>query len=682
MVRLLLILVSLLFVIILAFMFVVISIPERTYREQVEKAASQALDRPVTLTGKTSLSLFPEIAVSVDGLKVANPDGFSAPYLLETGTAKARIKLWPLIDRRVEVAEVSLSDASIHLERLANGQTNWTSPTSTDATPPDNTETPDNAGSSRSPAQTGSAAINRATLSNCQIRYIDHVDGLDYSLANFNADARLRAGLEAFSLIGSGTLQGIDFAIDLSLDPIPALITGRPAALSLRLESVPANITFDGKLNEPELGYLDGELSIGLKPNVLAAALTMEQPPSALPQAFNLLSTVSGSAENFEFSSMLFDLDTTRGTGTLNIDLGTDRPAIRGDLHLNQLDLTPYLGNSTGPAAAGSGSSAWSDVALPFDSLALADAALAISFDLLVLDQIRLTNGRLASTLDNGRLSLMSGTEADTTGFRAFGGEWTSRLYIDAARSNPTVNLRASGRNINANQLAGTFLDYRGISGTGEFSMDLNASGTSLDRLISRLNGSAEAKLANGKLSGINITQLVHTGDDLITALRSGSLDSSLIASAIGRGSETDFTSLLTRLRLDNGTAHISNLDLVNPALSVSGTGSIDLKSKRLDVRLQPTLRRQQADQNISLGLGGTPIPVRIRGDWASPQISPDLDIIETQFRDRAADRLTSELQSLLSRRNSDSSDGETGSDSESPEEAILNTAIGALFRR
>ncbi len=681
MIRLLLILVSLIFVILLAFMFVVISIPESTYRDQVEKAASKALNRPVTLTGDTSLSLFPEISIAIDGLKVANPDGFSAAYLLETGPAKARIKLWPLIDQRVEVAEISLTDAKIHLERLPDGRTSWATPDPADPTIQENT------GNSAPPAQTdapqtGSASIGRATLINFQVRYIDHVEGLDYQLSDLNADAKLSAGLQSFSFTGDGVLQDIDFKIAMTLDPVPALVARRPAALSLKLESAPANIGFEGTINDPDIGHIAGDLNVDSRPRSLASLLESDLDAGGLPEAFGLQSVIVGSASALQLSSLQFNLDDTRGAGTLNVDLGASRPALTGALRVDQLDLTPYFAATDANPAPSSGHAAWSNARLPFDSLSLLNAALTVRFDTIMLDQIRLTDGQINSTLEDGRLNLTTGTETAASGFQAFGGRWTSRLFIDTARGTPTVNLRATGQNISAAQIASTLFDYRGISGTGEFSLDLSSAGSSVDGLIGKLSGNAEAKLANGKLSGVNITRLVRTGDNLITALRTGTLDGNLIASAVGRDSETDFTSLLARFRLDNGIARVSDLDLVNPAISVAGTGSINLKAKRLDLRLQPTLTRQQADQSISLGLGGTPIPVRIRGDWAAPQISPDLDLIETQFRDRAADRLTSELQSLLSQRDPDSDKDETEPGSVSPEQAILNSAIGALIGR
>jgi AsmA protein len=101
-------------------------IPKSVYRAQIERAAGEALQRKVTLEGEVRLSLFPRIAASVGGMKVANPEGFEGAYMIEAGELRGAVKWAPLLfGQRVEVHELAFVDASVSLQRKADGTTNW-----------------------------------------------------------------------------------------------------------------------------------------------------------------------------------------------------------------------------------------------------------------------------------------------------------------------------------------------------------------------------------------------------------------------------------------------------------------------------------------------------------------------------------------------------------------------------
>ena len=93
-------------------------VPKAVYKAQIEKAATGALNRDVSLTGDVTVSVFPRISASVGGVTVANPEGFSAPNMIEAGELRGSVKWMPLLSRRVEVQELSFVDANVQLEKL------------------------------------------------------------------------------------------------------------------------------------------------------------------------------------------------------------------------------------------------------------------------------------------------------------------------------------------------------------------------------------------------------------------------------------------------------------------------------------------------------------------------------------------------------------------------------------
>ena len=88
-------------------------VPSAVYKAQIESAATNALGRDVTLQGDPRISVLPTLSAQIDGVEVANPDGFSDPLMIEAGSLKASVKLLPLLSRRVEIAQITLNVSSL-----------------------------------------------------------------------------------------------------------------------------------------------------------------------------------------------------------------------------------------------------------------------------------------------------------------------------------------------------------------------------------------------------------------------------------------------------------------------------------------------------------------------------------------------------------------------------------------
>ena len=110
-----------------ALFFIVPSfIPSDVYKTRIEEQLSRELGRDIVISGEVRLSTFPVIRARTGALSVSNPDGFDRDTLATLESLEARIKLLPLLSRRVEIASFTLVEPDIWLQRRADGQTNWT----------------------------------------------------------------------------------------------------------------------------------------------------------------------------------------------------------------------------------------------------------------------------------------------------------------------------------------------------------------------------------------------------------------------------------------------------------------------------------------------------------------------------------------------------------------------------
>ncbi len=307
-------------------------IPSSVYKAQIESAATQALGRDVVLNGEASLSIFPSIAARVDDVEVANPEGFSDPLMIEAGSLRANVKLLPLLSSRVEIAQITLEDATVRLERLADGTANWEfGDGSTETTEPGS----DGGGG----FETG---IDRAALSNTSVYYRDWTTDANHALTDFNATARLTALDQPFSSDGEGNINGQPFNYNVRLETIAALTAQEAVTLAASVGTIYGDYAYEGALTLAEAPLLDGEFFISSDTigEVLTILGDQDLPivASAL-QSIDASGTVKGIAteaaldfERLTLAATGLDLDYEGG-----IQLG-EVPTLNGTLDVNAAD--------------------------------------------------------------------------------------------------------------------------------------------------------------------------------------------------------------------------------------------------------------------------------------------------------------------------------------------------------
>ncbi|MEM1148277.1 MAG: AsmA-like C-terminal region-containing protein, partial [Pseudomonadota bacterium] len=179
-----------------------------------------------------------------------------------------------------------------------------------------------------------------------------------------------------------------------------------------------------------------------------------------------------------------------------------------------------------------------------------------------------------------------------------------------------------------------------------------------------------------------NLTDLLGSGQLSVTSFRE----------AFSPEAETDFSNFIGNLSFTNGVASITDLQIDNPVVGITGAGSIDLGARTLDIRLTPRVDVNAAGAGATLGLANIPIPVRVYGSWASVQFGLDSSAVQAELtarlRQEAASELTNRLAgdagSLLGQivGGNGGADRETDSNDEptSLEDELTSRALGALF--
>jgi uncharacterized protein involved in outer membrane biogenesis len=116
--------VGLIALLVIALTVAVLVIDADTYRPSIQRKASAALGRQITIDHLAiGRSLFPTITVT--GLRIANPAWASRPDLVSVSSASVQLGLLALIRGEIEVGDIQASGVDLLLERNANGVGNW-----------------------------------------------------------------------------------------------------------------------------------------------------------------------------------------------------------------------------------------------------------------------------------------------------------------------------------------------------------------------------------------------------------------------------------------------------------------------------------------------------------------------------------------------------------------------------
>ena len=267
-----------LLILLAALLFIVPSlIPSDVYKSRIEEQLSGELDREINISGDVSLSTFPVIRARTGALSISNPEGFDRDTLATIQSLEARIKLLPLIARRVEIASFTLVEPDIWLQRRADGQTNWTF--ATDAEP----ETPV---SEDEPFQRDGRfadldpSLGAFRIEDGRLTFIDETGPVRHDLTEINARLALANMESTFEMNGTMVLDGEPLDIGLELDSPRAFLDGRETRLDANLSLTGLSGSAEGVIPAGTgLGF-DGAISAELSDLALVRSLLPEPVPA------------------------------------------------------------------------------------------------------------------------------------------------------------------------------------------------------------------------------------------------------------------------------------------------------------------------------------------------------------------------------------------------------------------
>lgn len=193
------------------------------FRPQVEAAASEALGRPLEITGPFEVRVLPSPRVLVEGLALANAPWSAQETMASVDHFSARIRLFSLLFGPVVVEDLQLKGVDLLLEEGPDGKNNWTFG---EGQPDQEPASPDQPAEPGRPVLLLSADLQDIKVVLRAPEEEDRVIALSSLLVREQEDA--------MAVTGEGDILGL--ALDLSgqAGPLSALREGGDAEYTLR----------------------------------------------------------------------------------------------------------------------------------------------------------------------------------------------------------------------------------------------------------------------------------------------------------------------------------------------------------------------------------------------------------------------------------------------------------------
>lgn len=239
-------------------------VPTDTYRTKLEADLSRAFARNVTITGDIKISTLPVIKVETGSISLANPEGFPEGKFVDVEAMSAKVKLWPLLSKRVEISGVTLKSPSIRLEKRADGRVNWVGK---------EVEEPVEKGPFKRDGRFTEydPALALLSIEDGTVVYIDAAAGENIKIEKINLDLRAPGLAKPLRLNGDFLYDGMNTTIDAGIDSPADFLNGLKTGVSADVKTDEGAFEFKGQFLEGKDIALAGKFDAGSE-NLIALA--------------------------------------------------------------------------------------------------------------------------------------------------------------------------------------------------------------------------------------------------------------------------------------------------------------------------------------------------------------------------------------------------------------------------
>lgn len=576
-------------------------------KNQLVKQVKAKTTADLTIEQELSLGFFPWVQIETGGVTLSQPASFNSDKpLMKIGQVAASIKLMPLLSGDIEVGSVELKGAELNLMSDRSGLSNIEALVKAKEQQPK-----ESSGSAKEAQGEGMGALS-----------LDSLTLSDFTLNQYDSSQTLS---QSFHL---ATLEVNNFK--------PETVTPLSAKGTLKSGKTESQWGLSGDLwvgsdfKQFKVNKLDAELeefSEQIKSVALTGDLTLELADKTTKINHQGVVSLNGQPINL----------------SLNAGLSTFKD-IDVTLSAKRLELAGLLAATSGEKAPKQ-----SD-ALDLSPIAnfLKSARIKGQLDIGELVLKNATFNQVSAKLSNkGATLVLDPFKAD-----AFKGHVETIASVNFAAKPLALAVQPSFENIQIGDLLAAFFDMDKLTGLGELDLNMKTKGADVKQMLQNLNGSGQLQLTDGAFHGVDIAKLIQSGLSLQSLNKENF------------NGKTTFANLSSSIRAAEGLIELPDFSLKSPAFNLVGKASTDANQETIAGNFQLALKGKLKElfETKYPKLKGKNLPFELKGTWAEPSASIDIEALlkaeyqekvddkKKELEDKAKDKLKDKLGDIFNR--------------------------------
>jgi len=568
-----------------AALLLVLGFPWSWFIPLAERAASNAVGRPVTIGG-LHLSLGETSLVTIRDVTVANPAGFDAEQpFARIAFLKLRVATWPTLrDRQPTISSAEIQGLDVLAVRRADGTNNMEFATASPAA-----------------EETAPMALGELTLREGRVRILHAPLSADFSIQlETRPDPQGRERLVASA---SGTYAGAPLTARMIGGTILSVRdAAQPWPLEMEVENGTTRASLHGTISDPlTLAGADLRLTLaGPDMRYLTPLTGVPMPPTP---PFRMAGKLSYADKRFHFTEIEGQVGQSDLGGSVTIEPRSPRPDVTMDIQSRSVDLADLAGVIGGNP--GRGRPIRDDT--PRTGLVLPNSPVNLPLFRAADMHARLRAARIIgaeSPLDNLDVTLEI-IDGVVTLKPLRGGVGRGAVIVTGTLTPQQDGQLHAVADIEFQRLdIARIMQSLGARGGGALSgrARIDSTGNSTAQLLGRGNGTLSLSTAGGNLSAFVVD---------LAGLRLGNA----IFSAFGLPSRTNLECFVANFVLQRGVLNSRVLLLETSDAVLVGSGTIHLETETLDLRLRSEAKH--------FTIASLPASLAVRGRLSDPSVRP-----------------------------------------------------------
>lgn len=567
------------------------------FKVPLEVLVSKALKREVNIDQSIVLTTSLSPALTLRGLKIGNPDGFSQETFISLDSAQIRLELLPLLQKKINLSEIIVRKLQITLEETKGGNVNWVFAT---ADKPIKNDKPEKEISGQD-TKTDKVALSGDILVISKLLLEDivvHYYGPDNSEpSRYQIDKCLGSMLpgKPLELDITGSLTSTPYTLAVNIASLEEFLTENRSWMEIKAEIAGAKLQFNGNINLAEAHKslaLKGSVS-GQNLNTLNKLLQLDLPPMS---SYGVDADILFKKNHLEMKNLVVKTGSSSLKGTAQIKKGKEKTDAVVEftsplIQINDFifedwswskDDEPLVADKSGAGQEKAATAAEKDDTsgggnrklFDPDVLDDFDIALTIRSEKVLLGEEKLGSGSLKATVRDGRLAI------EPLELSVPGGSFKLSASLKPGTVKSDASLRAVMSNFDIGILARRSKPESKMGGMVNLDVDLQSSAASFGQILANGNGYFDF---SGQLTNLNAGIIDIWAVNLIAAIVSSTDEN-----------ESNINCAVGRWQVNDGSLTPDIFFIDTSKIRICGSGEIDFVTNRIDLTISPTPKRPE----------------------------------------------------------------------------------------